>query len=178
MKTPLAARSRGARWRPLVAAVLLALGLCSCSSTSDPGGTPDLFRVQYDPRTHRFELQHSTVAVVSAGIDLLAGPAWTDAAGHVHVPVSLRNARAQPRFMPRGVQVDGFAPASVWPVNAGCRPPVPGDLSPQCIFWHFDSYGADHTLAPGASSSPVEWIFDDPGELPFQCTAWLWWPHG
>jgi hypothetical protein len=171
-------RRRGCGVERTGLAVLLSASLASCFSSSAPTGPPDSYRGQYDPRTHRFVLQHTTTPVRSAGIDLAPGAAWTDSAGHVHVGVSLRNARTAPRFMPRGVQVDDFTAASVWPLNAGCARPIPNDLAPMCVFWHFDSYGTDHRLDPGESSTPVEWIFDDPGDLPFEFTAWLWWPHG
>jgi len=163
--------------RPAVVALLCA-ALAGCSSSSGPSGETDRYRGAYEPRTHHFELTHATTPVRSAGLDLLPGDARADSAGHVHVQVAIRNSGTAPRFGPRGVQVDAFAPASVWPLNAGCRHPIPGDLLPQCVFWHFDSYGPDHTLGAGRTSVPVEWIFDDPGDLPFEFTAWLWWPHG
>ena len=154
------------------------LGTAGCSDSAGPASGEDRYSIHADPAVGTLEIQHVAASERSAGIDLVPSNVTFDALAHeLRVHVALHSGRAETFLAPRGVESFELDAGAAWPLNAGCSPPIPGDLPPLCVFWHWDSYG-DRMLSSGETSEPVEWIFRVPAGAPFDFSARLWWPHG
>lgn len=156
----------------------LALGLAAaCSDPDRPVAEQDRYAIHADPAAGSLRVEHVAQTARSAGIELVVtGTVFDPQTRQFQALVALRSGRSETFLAPRGVEVFDLAADRAWPVLAGCSRPIPGDLPALCVFWHWDSYG-DRMLSPGETSEPVEWRFDV-GDVPFDFSARLWWPHG
>ncbi|MFQ5601185.1 MAG: SdrD B-like domain-containing protein [Candidatus Krumholzibacteriia bacterium] len=106
---------------------------------------------------------------------LVAAEIHLDSIGLLHALVSIHNAGRDSIPGPAGVAVLGFVPPAVRPVNAVCPPQPDPEPTPElcCVFDHRETYGVDGLLAPGETSEPVEWIFENTGGESFAFRARL-----
>ena len=168
------AAHRAAAW--IVHALVLAGA--ACSDPGRPAVEEDRYTVYADPAAGSLRIEHTAQTARSAGIDLVVtGPTFDPLTHELRAGVALHSSRNEAFLAPRGVEVFDLDASHAWPVSAGCSPPIPGDLPPLCVFWHWDSYG-DRMLSPGETSEPVAWQFEITGDAPFEFSARLWWPHG
>ena len=170
-------------WRPLavlVGATLLALGssiTCDDPQSPAPGPASDgaNYHGSYDAGGGVLAFRLETSNGGEAPLRLLASDIHFDAATQeLHAQVAIRNIGLETLRGPRGILIGSLDPTSVWPTNAE---PLP---CPECVtcpcpfpflFVHSGTYGDDGMLSPGETSTPVEWIFNDPSGESFSFRA-------
>jgi SdrD B-like domain len=154
--------------RPIAAwleAITIGTGCIVLLSTScnDPQGpaapaTNTLFRGQF--AGGQLEFRIDAPSGVASDLTLVASDLQYDSATHeLHAQIGIRNDGSSPVPGPASVEVFGFVPADVVPLNAVCSgdsltPPV----DRHCDFDHHGTYGEDGVLDPGETSASVEWI--------------------
>jgi hypothetical protein len=147
--------------------MLLCLALALVTSCSDPQSPPvtegeSTFQGLYDTSgelTFRIESENGT----TSALRLVASDLSYDSTERqLHAQVAIRNTGTRTLPGPTAVQIDQIDPDWVEPVNAlPMRCPTPERCLGTWEFIHEGTYGGDAMLAPGETSSPIEWVFAD-----------------
>jgi hypothetical protein len=152
-------------------ALLVAL-LSGCRGPEAPARLPDAdLHVSYVPGPASLEFRPG--ADWASPLHLEATSVTYDAQTQtVHARVSLRcfGSPGSPVRGEDGVEVFGVSPAGIGPANAYAIPCY-GARCATWVFDHRDTFGNDGSLQLGEASEPVEWIFDDPGNVGFSFRA-------
>ena len=142
--------------------VLACIASCNNPQSPPPAGGDAIFQGLYEPGG-TLEFRIETPSGNPSALRLVASDLLFDASTQqLHAQVSIRNAGSEMLPGPNVVQIDGINPDSVVPVNAL---PLPCPTPQRCLgsweFTHQGTYGGDHMLSPGETSSPIEWVFAD-----------------
>ena len=159
--------------------VPLSLALAFFASCNDPQSPPPpsgdgSFRGLYDPAGGTLEFRIETPTGDLSALRLVASDlVFEPASSRLHAQVAIRNAGSETLPGPDAVRIGEIDPESVVPVNAD---PLPCLAILQRCTWefvHHGTYGEDDVLSPGETSSPIEWIFNDPTGQSFSFRAAL-----
>jgi hypothetical protein len=151
----------------------LALLFVACNGPQSPAPDPNGGDVEATWRAGALEF-HLVSGNAATPLVLVASAFDFDAAtNHLSAQVAIRNDGSEPVPGPQTIIVFGFVPATVVPVNAVCEGDVPTPGLGGCVFDHRGTYGDDGLLAPGETSTPVQWILFDPNGESFAFRAQL-----
>jgi hypothetical protein len=148
---------------------VLAIAATDCN---DPQAPAPPNASTFQGRFEAGELRLDTSAGTQTALRLVVTEVVLDETNHrVHARVGVRNAGTEPVAGPDAITVYDFVPEDVAPANATCIVCVTTPCPPRCDFDHRNTYGDDGILAPGETSSAVEWIFDNPSNESFAFRA-------
>jgi hypothetical protein len=150
----------------------LALLAFAATACNDPQAPAPPNASTFEGRFEAGELRLDTSAGTQTALRLVVTEVVLDETNHrVHARVGVRNAGTEPVAGPDAITVYDFVPEDVVPANATCIVCVTTPCPPRCDFDHRNTYGDDGILAPGETSTAVEWIFDNPSNESFAFRA-------
>ena len=168
---------RPSRRIPRAASALAALGALSFGACNDPGAPPatpasTAYRGSYDAGSKSLVFQLEAPDGSPSAFQLVVTNLTQDLSTHeVRAAVAIRNSTDAAQSGPYGVDVFGFVPEDVRPVNGACIEAECANCPAQCFFDHSATYGEDGSLGPGETSEPLEWILLDPSDESFAFRA-------
>ena len=159
------------------AAVLVALGALTFGACNDPGAPPSStsstdYHGIYDAGSKSLVFRLEAPDGGPSAFQLVVTNLTQDPSTHeVHASVAIRNTTGEVQPGPRGVDVFGFVPQDVRPVNGACIEAECVNCPAECFYEHSGTYGDDGALGPGETSEPLEWIVYNPSDESFAFRA-------
>jgi hypothetical protein len=170
---------RPGRWAAVGAALVAVAVAMSCNDPQSPTPVPPVedpdWTGVWTPGSGSIQFHLEGTSGQATSLVLVASDLVFDSElQELHAQVSIRNTGTESVAGPEGVQVGGFDPNGVQPVNAmplACPLCVPCPCPFPWMFDHRGSYGEDGLLTAGETSAPVEWILADPSAESFAFRA-------
>ena len=155
-------------------AAFAAFAFCACDDPGTPPATASLadYRGSYDAGSKSLVFRLEAPDGSPSDFQLVVTNLTQDPATHeVQASVAIRNTTGAAQPGPPGVDVFGFVPEDVRPVNGSCIESECLHCPTRCYFEHGGTYGDDGVLGPGETSEALEWRIYNPRDESFAFRA-------